>query len=293
MEEPPPTTGADTRICAEIGTWTFTGIANLTCDDPDAHISHVDFADYGTPTGSCGAYVRESSCSTHLLTKALVLAKCYGKRSCSIDKLDLPGIALPGLGSYGPQPCPALELTNLSTVLQASFRVEARCSKGGGTGTGSLHYGGKMVYAAAFARQVTHGGATTEERRVLMINKGVNATNACAQRDSNLPPPPARLRSTPTPAHHAHAPRARPTTTGRALRRARDHIGCSHLSPSVPPPRRSLVGLGARKGTLYSVEPNGAYSSPDGIATRPVLISGGSVTLELAPFAVAMLKLEA
>ena len=231
-------TAADAYVCAEIGTWTYSGIANLTCDDADAHLSAIDFADYGTPSGVCGGYQRERSCSTSWLTGLLVRRKCLGKRSCAIDKADLPGTKIPGLGQYGPQPCPLREVSNASTALMTSFKVQARCSKGGGVGTGSLQYAGPKVHAVAFSRRAAraHGAAEAEpeERRVLLINKEATANNA------------------------------------------------------------SLVGLGATytSATVYAVEPNGRFSSAEGIATRRVRLSAGTVTLLLPPFAVVVLKLD-
>lgn len=70
---------------------------------------------------------------------------------------------MPGTSAYGPQPCPLDEALHVNDALIVSFKVEARCSKGGGYGSGALQYAGEMVYAAAFAGP--------GRQRVLMINK--------------------------------------------------------------------------------------------------------------------------
>lgn len=50
-----PTAGVEI-VCAELGMWTSDGMASLACDEPDAFISQVDFADFGMPNGVCGQY---------------------------------------------------------------------------------------------------------------------------------------------------------------------------------------------------------------------------------------------
>ena len=184
VKDAPSHTQVDSTLCSEIGTWTYSGVSNLTCDDPDALIDAIDFADYGTPFGTCGEYSRDSTCSTHLLTKLFVHRKCIGKRSCLIDKLDLPGARIPGIGQYGPQPCPVHELTNSTATLRTSFKVQVRCSKGGGTGSGALEYAGQKVYAVGFRRRgrtlglpLDREAGADDERRLLLINKEMTPNN--------------------------------------------------------------------------------------------------------------------
>lgn len=56
----------------------------LTCGG-GGKITAVVFAAIGTPTGSCGHYVRGSSCDGNPATaKAVVSTACVGKRSCSL-----------------------------------------------------------------------------------------------------------------------------------------------------------------------------------------------------------------
>ena len=166
-------------ICAEIGTWTFSANTSLQCDVPGATISEITFADYGVSTGSCGAYKSSSHCTTHRRTRKIVEDACLGKHACTIDKFDLPGLTLPGKAAYGPQPCPIDEAKHTNDALLVALKVQARCSVGGGFGSGALQYAGPAVYAAAF---VTDGAATTPSdhadqavaatsRRVLLINK--------------------------------------------------------------------------------------------------------------------------
>jgi len=54
----------------------------LQCVDPTATLSIV-FADYGTPTGSCGSWKRSAACSAANAT-TIVESLCAGKNSCSV-----------------------------------------------------------------------------------------------------------------------------------------------------------------------------------------------------------------
>lgn len=74
---PPTRSQLGSTVCAELGTWTFDGTARLSCDDPGARIEAIEFADYGLPTGTCGAYARSSACSSHLLTTASERGRRY------------------------------------------------------------------------------------------------------------------------------------------------------------------------------------------------------------------------
>ena len=58
--------------------------ATLSCgDDKDLTIKSIDFASFGTPTGSCGNFSYGNCSATD--SKAVVSQACLGKNSCSID----------------------------------------------------------------------------------------------------------------------------------------------------------------------------------------------------------------
>eukprot|EP00966_Prymnesium_polylepis_P281384 6502041-Prymnesium_polylepis.3 len=50
-----PVAGVE-KVCTEVGGWTSSGVAALSCDEPLATIAAVEFADYGSPRGVCGSY---------------------------------------------------------------------------------------------------------------------------------------------------------------------------------------------------------------------------------------------
>ena len=104
-------------------------------------------------------------------------ARCLFRNSCTIEKSHLPGVPIPGRASkFGPQPCLLHELKHATETMLVSFKLQARCSSGTGTGTGALQYGGAPVYAAAFARGPGADGAE-EQRRVLLVNKELSPNN--------------------------------------------------------------------------------------------------------------------
>ena len=188
LDSRPPRAGAAV-FCAEIGGWTFSGEAHLKCDDPTATIESVDFADYGLPTGICGEYAVEPTCSTRLRTRLVLHRKCVGRRSCRIQKDDLPGLLLPGrYARFGPQPCPIHEALDPVRVVATSFKAQVRCSRGTGRGTGALQYEGDRVFAVGFEAaaggfeaagggfEAAGGGSEAADgalpvRKVLLINK--------------------------------------------------------------------------------------------------------------------------
>ena len=55
----------------------------LTCCESTATIDSVGFADWGTPSGSCGAF-KASNCSSANQALAWVESLCLGKRSCTL-----------------------------------------------------------------------------------------------------------------------------------------------------------------------------------------------------------------
>jgi len=104
-------------------------------------ISSILFADYGTPTGTCGSWARNATCSEANAT-AVVAAQCVGKSSCTV---------FAGPPNWG-DPC-------YDTV--KTLDVQATCSTGGG---GQVV--GGSVYAQAFIEADGSGA-----RKVLVVNK--------------------------------------------------------------------------------------------------------------------------
>jgi len=67
-------------FCADVPT--SIGTAELGCVDPMAVINEIQFVAYGTPTGTCGNYVR-STCDAKNVTD-YVKSKCLGKNNCTV-----------------------------------------------------------------------------------------------------------------------------------------------------------------------------------------------------------------
>jgi hypothetical protein len=110
---------------------------SLACVDPSATISKIEFASYGTPTGSCPNYAVGSCNSPN--SAALVEAACVGQNSCTVP------------ADFQPDPC-------FGTVKY--LKVVAHCSSGGGYQPGIP----PPVHAQAFV-------APDGTRKVLVINK--------------------------------------------------------------------------------------------------------------------------
>ena len=132
--------GGANPFCGKVDNLDTMGLA---CSDAGAVMS-VDFADYGTPTGACGAWARGACSAAN--ASAIVKGLCEGKGAC----------AIPFTTEIFGDPC-------LNTFKYGV--VQARCSSGGG---GQVGAGG--VYAQAF---VEASGA----RKVLIVNKGNVAAN--------------------------------------------------------------------------------------------------------------------
>ena len=65
--------------------FTSPGTVQLSCPNPAEHFTHVDFADIGSPTGECGAFVSSPACHGQAGEAASVVAKaCVGMASCKI-----------------------------------------------------------------------------------------------------------------------------------------------------------------------------------------------------------------
>lgn len=122
-------------------------VMNIACFDDGATISGISFADYGTPTGSCGSWAVNASCST-ANSLAIVEGFCLGTHSCSVPA---------NTPTFG-DPC-------YGTVKE--LVVQATCSSGGG---GQVTASG--VFAQAFVENAGDG-----ERKVLVVNKGSSAAS--------------------------------------------------------------------------------------------------------------------
>jgi hypothetical protein len=95
------------------GTTSEGGTLELQCAEPGATISAIPFASFGTPRGSCPAFVN-GSCNAQS-SAAVVQAACVGKASCSVPATN---------ADFGGDPCPGTS---------KSLSVVARCSSGGGS----------------------------------------------------------------------------------------------------------------------------------------------------------------
>ena len=103
-------------------------------------ISDIVFADYGTPSGSCGSWAVNASCSANC-SEAVVRAACVGKASCSINT-DTPTFGDPCFG------------------VSKRLVVQAACSAGGGAQVKP-----PAVFAQGFVERAGAGG-----RKVLIVN---------------------------------------------------------------------------------------------------------------------------
>lgn len=121
------------------------GTVTLQCADPGSVIQKIEFADWGTPAGSCGSFHR-STCSAPNTT-AYVEALCLGKTGCAVT------------------PYPALGDPCYDVVKR--FVVQATCTgPSGGTATS----GGSDVFALG-AR------APNGKIKTLIINKTLQPQN--------------------------------------------------------------------------------------------------------------------
>ena len=92
--------------CAVVGE---SATVSLTCP-PGSVVGPINFASYGTPTGSCGAFVRSTICNYD--ATAYVNSNCGGKNSCTLS---------PTFGAWNNvfgDPCSGVDKT---------FNVEVQC----------------------------------------------------------------------------------------------------------------------------------------------------------------------
>jgi hypothetical protein len=135
------TTVSSNPVCGVVGSSSGVSDMTLSCSAPGARIVGIDFADYGMPTGSCGAYAHNATC-TSPEAASLVEAVCVGQSSCTVSPESMSGLAC---GS-----------SSMSLV------VQARCSEGGGDAGAAAAVG-----VSAQAYQDPDGS----NRRVLLVNK--------------------------------------------------------------------------------------------------------------------------
>lgn len=123
----------------------------LQCCGTGATIKSVDFADWGTPSGSCGSFHSDPKCTYGpAKVQAWVDKLCLGKQSCTLD-------ALHALGD----PCYQVYKT---------FAAQVECStpEGGvATSTGPTTPG---VVALGVIGSGTHAAAGPAPKKVLLIN---------------------------------------------------------------------------------------------------------------------------
>lgn len=127
------------------------GTAHLGCTDPTDRMAAVEFASYGTPSGTCGVgggaptFARDASCGLHS-TAAKVAAVCVGKPSCEVDASN---------DFFGTDPC-------VGKV--KSLAVKVRCAQKAGaayTLRVSIPPGaaGRVAVVSAANATITEGGA--------------------------------------------------------------------------------------------------------------------------------------
>jgi hypothetical protein len=115
-------------------------LSNLTLTCTTGVINKIQFASYGTPTGTCGNY-QVGACND-LNSTAIVESYCLNQASCTV----------PALTNIFGDPC-------YGTVKYLT--VQAECSTGGGYSPNSAN----SVYAQAFVSKAT--GA----HKILLVNK--------------------------------------------------------------------------------------------------------------------------
>ena len=130
-----PEPGAE-NICSEAS---YPNPAVLRCLDAGAVISEITFASYGTPEGSCGDYIVNTTCHSPN-SSFIVESYCSGKQSCTVPAIT-PIFGDPCVGTY------------------KKLVIQARCSNGKGTSTSS------PLYAQGFV------SALSKSRKILLVNK--------------------------------------------------------------------------------------------------------------------------
>ena len=93
------------------------GTLQLKCDSAGATVSAIEFASFGSPSGTCPSFVADAACNA-TSSVAVVTAACIGKHACSVDVSN---------DAFGGDPCPGTS---------KELAVVARCSSGGGSQPG-------------------------------------------------------------------------------------------------------------------------------------------------------------
>ena len=110
-------------------------------------INNITFADYGTPTGTCGSWAVNPACSA-VNGSTIVREACVGRTSCSINT-DTPTFGDPCFG------------------VVKRLVVEATCSTGGGA---------QIVPPAVYAQAFVEGGGGGG-RKALVVNMDASPHN--------------------------------------------------------------------------------------------------------------------
>jgi len=118
------------------------GNISILCKDPAAVINKIDFAAFGTPTGTCQHYHHDPKCDAKNVTE-VVESMCLQKRTCSV-------LSYPTFGD----PC---------YDVYKDFIIQAECSGAAGGYIFPNANGNNPPFAQGFVR----GGT----RRLLLVNK--------------------------------------------------------------------------------------------------------------------------
>lgn len=97
--------------------------AALTCPEGST-ITAIEFASFGTPTGTCGAFA-QSSCHA-ASSQAVLEAACLGQSTCAVDVSN---------AKFGGDPCSFVE-KNLNVQVTCTGGISA--GSGGGSATGGV-----------------------------------------------------------------------------------------------------------------------------------------------------------
>jgi hypothetical protein len=143
-------------MCEEVGPWTFNNEMTFTCNDPNARIVRI-WADMGLqPEGECGQYKPNGNCSNNLLATAWAAERCFGRRSCTLQKESVwTDMTVCPKKVFG---------TNTINFFSERLTVQASCSGNGG-GVTSAEYSGDSVFAQGFV------SADRNSKKVLVVNK--------------------------------------------------------------------------------------------------------------------------
>ena len=144
---PAPAPLPDRNFCGSVHDPFY--LLTLSCDEQNATISDIIFADYGLPIGGCAAPKKDPNCSSMELDK-VVTTNCTGKQHCTINTY------WPGITPHV-DPCFGKAKT---------LRVVARCSSGNGKARNSTSTG-PPVYMQGY-RSETEVGAG---HKLLVVNR--------------------------------------------------------------------------------------------------------------------------